>query len=77
MHLIVKINDQIQQPTGLFNIGGFIHAGDALPGPWEVGPYLISDQDKVVVALSVENLSHTDSAKQIGEAFKIGKAIVG
>jgi hypothetical protein len=77
MHLIVKINDQIQQPTGLFNIGDNIHAGDPLPGPWEVGPYLISDQDKVVVALSVENLSHTDSAEQSGEAIKVGTLIVG
>ena len=77
MHLMVKINDQIQQPTGLFNIGDNIHAGDPLPGPWEVGPYLISDQDKVVVALSVENLSHTDSAAQIGEAIKVGTLIVG
>jgi hypothetical protein len=76
MHLVVTINDQVQEPTGLFNIGDNIHAGDELHGPWDVGPYLISDQDKVIVTLMVENLSHTNTAQQIGEAIKVGTLIV-
>jgi len=76
MHLMVTINDQVQEPAGLFNIGDNIHAGDELHGPWEVGPYLIGDEDKVTVTLVVTNLSHTDRAEQIGEAIKIGTLIV-
>src|SRR5437667_6389331 len=69
MHLSVWVNDLLQEPAGLFNIGDNIHAGDELQGPWEVGPYLISDEDKVSITLTVENLSHTPTAEQIGEAI--------
>ena len=74
LQMVVTINEQVH--SGTFNIGENIHAGDELPGPWQLGPLMVDDGDSVTVSLVVNNNSHTDAAEQEGEAIKIGTLIV-
>jgi hypothetical protein len=57
-------------------VGGVLHSGDVVPGPFETDPFTINANEVLTVALMMTNLGSTDdSQQQVAQALKVTQAV--
>jgi hypothetical protein len=64
-------------PEKTHHLGGEIHFGDILRGPFESDPIDAKDTDVVIVNYFVTNLGSSDDREQFAQAVKVTNKVVG